>query len=83
MSREFSEPDREKGIRVPELGLPMAVFGRGFGIYFNSTNIHTTSILISQVHHSCLRALGRGNFRKVLCFSQFLTLNTKITIHFV
>ena len=55
----------------------------GFGIYFNSTNIHTVGILISQVHHSCLRELGHGNFKKALCFSQFLTLNTKFTTHFI
>ena len=29
------------------------------------------------VHHSCLKALGQGNFR----FAQFLTLNTRFALH--
>ena len=31
------------------------------------------------IHHSCSRALGLGNFR----FAQFLTLNTRFTLHLV
>ena len=31
------------------------------------------------VHHSCSRALGHGKFR----FAQFLTLNTRFTLHLI
>ena len=56
---------------------------RGFGVLFSLqiSNLNFDSSLQNFrpefIHHSCLRALGHGNFR----FAQFLILNTRLALH--
>ena len=56
---------------------------RGFGVLFSLqiSNVNFDSSLQNFrpefIHHSCLRALGHGNFR----FAQFLILNTRLALH--
>ena len=55
----------------------------GFGVLFSlqiSNMIFDSSLQNFRpefIHHSCSKALGRGNFR----FAQFLTLNTRFALH--
>ena len=57
-------------------------FGFGFLLSKISNLIFYSSLQNFRhefVHHSCWRALGHGNFR----FDQFLTLNTRFTLHLI